>query len=78
VADMMFCLSKVAVPIFLLLSGALLLNKKEENKAWIKRILHIIVLIVGWAIIYKCENTNKYQLIFYFFYIFIGFYYVIS
>lgn len=56
VADIMFCLSKTAVPIFLLLSGALLLNKKEAHKDWIKRILHIIVLIACWAIIYKCES----------------------
>lgn len=53
-ADAMFCFCKTAVPIFLLLSGALLLKREESYRDWLKkRILHIVIIIVCWAIIYR-------------------------
>ena len=45
-------ISRVSVPIFFMISGALLLDRKFEFNKYKKRILKIILLIIVWDIIY--------------------------
>lgn len=59
IAAALFCLCKMAVPIFLLLSGALLLNKEESYLNWFcKRVLHIAFLIMIWGVIYGLASQD--------------------
>ena len=43
---------RISVPIFLMISGALLLDRKFNKDKYIKRIKRIIILIIVWDIIY--------------------------
>lgn len=45
-------ISRVSVPIFFMISGALLLDRKFNKEKWFKRVLKYILLIVVWDIIY--------------------------
>ena len=45
-------ISRVSVPIFFMISGALLLNRPFDKSKYIKRIIKFIILIVAWDIIY--------------------------
>ena len=45
-------ISRVSVPIFFMISGALLLDRNFDFKKYKKRILKIILLIVVWDILY--------------------------
>ena len=45
-------ISRVSVPIFFMISGALLLDRKFELKKYKKRVLKILLLIVVWDILY--------------------------
>lgn len=64
--------SRVSVPIFLMISGALLLNREFNLKKYLKRLFKFIILIVVWDIIYLVWEylylgvtyNNLYKLIF--------------
>ena len=43
---------RVSVPIFLMISGALLLDRKFEKEKYLKRILKFIIIIIVWDAIY--------------------------
>lgn len=59
IAAALFCLCKMAVPFFLLLSGTLLLKKEESYRnLFFKRILHIAFLIIVWGIIYALSSKE--------------------
>ncbi len=45
-------ISRVSVPIFFMISGALLLNRPFDKSKYIKRIIKFIILIIAWDIIY--------------------------
>ena len=45
-------ISRISVPIFLMISGALLLDRKYNKKKYISRLKKYIILIVSWDIIY--------------------------
>ena len=45
-------ISRISVPIFLMISGALLLDREFEKEKYKKRITHILTLIIVWDIIY--------------------------
>ena len=45
-------ISRISVPIFFMISGSLLLDKKINIKKYIKRLLKFILLIIVWDIIY--------------------------
>ncbi len=45
-------ISRISVPIFLMISGALLLNREWNKNKYIKRIIKYIVLIIAWDSIY--------------------------
>lgn len=54
VTAILFCLCKMAVPLFLLISGALLLAKTECLKdCYYKRVFHMARLLLIWSFIYK-------------------------
>ena len=44
--------ARVSVPIFLMISGALLLDREFNLKKYLKRLFKFIVLIVVWDIVY--------------------------
>lgn len=44
--------SRISVPIFLMISGALLLDRKFDLKKYLKRLLKFLILIIVWDIIY--------------------------
>ena len=44
--------SRMSVPIFLMISGTLLLDRKFEKKKYFKRLLRFLILIIVWDIIY--------------------------
>ena len=64
--------SRVSVPIFLMISGALLLDREFNLKKYLKRLFKFIVLIIVWDIIYLVWEylylgvtyNNLYKLIF--------------
>lgn len=45
-------ISRVSVPLFLMISGALLLDRKFDKKKYWKRIIKFLIIIVVWDIIY--------------------------
>lgn len=52
-----FC--RVSVPLFIMLSGALLLREKPDSSLKvIKRILHIIACIIIWSLVYVWRDKN--------------------
>lgn len=54
VADLLFFICKTAVPLFLMLSGALLLGKEESYKKFIiHKVIKTIFILITWSIIYK-------------------------
>ncbi len=44
--------SRISVPIFIMISGALLLDRSFDLKKYLKRIIKFIILIIVWDIIY--------------------------
>ena len=44
--------SRVSVPIFFMISGALLLDRKFDTKKYLKRIKKFIILIIVWDLVY--------------------------
>ncbi|MBE6157534.1 MAG: hypothetical protein E7160_01950 [Firmicutes bacterium] len=64
--------SRISVPIFLMISGALLLDREFNREKYFKRIRKFIILIIVWDIIYLIWEylylgttyTNLYKLIF--------------
>ena len=44
--------SRVSVPIFFMISGALLLDRKFDTKKYLKRIKKFILLIIVWDLVY--------------------------
>lgn len=59
-----FC--KVAVPVFLAISGAIMLEKEEEplSVIWKKRIFRIFIVLLFFSFIYYIFDTFKYNLFF--------------
>lgn len=57
-----FC--KVAVPIFLAISGAIMLEKEEEplSVIWKKRIFRIFIVLLSFSLIYYIYTTLRYDL----------------
>ena len=51
-----FFVSKIAVPVFFMISGYLLLNKVEDWKKTFSRVLRIIVVLLVCAVIYAIYN----------------------
>ena len=45
-------ISRISVPIFLMISGALLLDRKFDKKKYLKRLSRFLILIIVWDIIY--------------------------
>ena len=45
-------ISRISVPIFLMISGALLLDREFNINKYLKRLLKFIILIIVWDIIY--------------------------
>lgn len=46
-------LCKISVPLFFMISGALLLHKNEDLKTlWSKRILKIVIVLIGMSVVY--------------------------
>ena len=45
-------ISRISVPIFLMISGALLLDREFNQKKYLKRIIKYLLLIIVWDIIY--------------------------
>ncbi len=45
-------ISRISVPIFLMISGALLLDREFNKEKYIKRLVKFIILIVVWDVIY--------------------------
>ncbi len=52
-----FFISKIAVPIFFMISGYLLLNKIDNYKKYFHRILRIVIVLVGCGFIYAVYHT---------------------
>ena len=52
-----FFISKIAVPIFFMISGYLLLNKIDSYKKCIQRIIRIVIVLIGCGFIYAIYNT---------------------
>ncbi len=54
-----FC--KFAVPLFFMISGALLLGRENESVAevWRKRILRMVVILIGISIVYQVYNCVR-------------------
>ncbi len=44
--------SRISVPIFLMISGALLLDRKFDKKKYIQRIKKFVIIIIVWDVIY--------------------------
>lgn len=51
-----FFISKIAVPIFFMISGYLLLNKIDDYKKHLQRILRIVIVLIGCGFIYAIYN----------------------
>lgn len=52
-----FFISKIAVPIFFMISGYLLLNKKDSPKKSLQRFIRIAVVLIACGFIYAVYNT---------------------
>lgn len=52
-----FFISKIAVPIFFMISGYLLLNKIDDYKKYIQRIFRIVIVLIGCGFIYAIHHT---------------------
>ena len=52
-----FFVSKIAVPIFFMISGYLLLNQVESWKKVFRRIVRILVVLIGCAVVYGVYNS---------------------
>lgn len=52
-----FFISKIAVPIFFMISGYLLLSKIDDYKKCLQRIFRIVVVLIGCGFIYAIYNT---------------------
>ena len=52
-----FFVSKIAVPLFFMISGYLLLNKTDSWKKALGRVLRIGVVLIGCAVIYSAYNN---------------------
>ena len=45
-------ISRISVPIFLMISGALLLDREFNKEKYLKRLIKFIILIIVWDIVY--------------------------
>lgn len=62
VADILFFICKIAVPLFLMLSGALLLGKEESyKKVFINKIIKTTMILLIWSLIYKSFYSIYYN-----------------
>lgn len=52
IANAFDCLARISVPIFVMISGALLLNTEISIKSIPKRILKVLIPLIFWSIIY--------------------------
>lgn len=53
-----FYLSKIAVPIFIMISGSLILSKQDTYPTLIKRILRIVFALIIFSYIYYANSVN--------------------
>lgn len=57
-------ISRFAVPVFVMVSGALFLNENKKldiKKLWLKNILHLVIIYIFWTLIYAIYSVyNKY------------------
>ena len=58
-ASMMLCMSRIAVPIFLMISGAVLIPKEESIEAQIKRLVHMMLVFIGASLIYYLKYIGE-------------------
>ncbi|MBQ5649328.1 MAG: acyltransferase family protein, partial [Clostridia bacterium] len=52
-----FFVSKIAVPVFFMISGYLLLGKIDSPKKSFQRIIRILAALIGCGVIYSIYNT---------------------
>ncbi len=50
--------SRVCVPLFFMISGALLINEKYDRKKYFTRIIKFIVILIIWSIVYSILNET--------------------
>lgn len=48
----LWCMSRIAVPIFLMISGAVLIPKEETIKAQVMRIIRMLFVFIGASLLY--------------------------
>ena len=51
------CVSRMSVPCFLMISGALLLGREEPVKKHLHRTLHFLTALIVWDAVYYLWNT---------------------
>lgn len=54
-----FLLSRIAVPIFIMITGATVLNKQEDYKKSFKRVLRAVLVLILFSLIYYCRKTLR-------------------
>lgn len=60
ISNLFESISRWAVPVFVMISGALLLNKKRDFKTFFKKnILKIVIILISWNFIYAVINQIK-------------------
>ncbi len=50
--------SRICVPLFFMISGALLINEKYDKKKYFTRIIKFIIILIIWSIIYSILNET--------------------
>jgi surface polysaccharide O-acyltransferase-like enzyme len=50
-ATLFNALARVSVPLFFMISGALLISKKDDD-SYVKRVIKIIIVLISWSVIY--------------------------
>lgn len=59
-SNFLFFMSKTAVPIFIMITGSLILKKEEGYESIFRnRLLKLLITIIIWTIIYECVLLNK-------------------
>ena len=62
VANALDCLTRWAVPVFIMISGMFFLNPQKEiplKKLYCKKIFRIVVALLFWGVIYQASNVAK-------------------
>lgn len=54
-----FFLSRIAVPIFIMITGATILSREENYKKTLKRVVRAIVVLILFSLIYYCRKALK-------------------